>query len=373
MLRSSPVPHSLHTSPSTSICLLTTDPQREYKNIIAHPAFPAEIRPFIKRVIGLSKLKKKFKSFESRRQLASEHTHFLADERIVTYLPNILGKTFYKTTAKRPVPVRLTGKAQKRTNRDSVVKAKKERRSAGDLSSVLSGSPEEIGRDISKALNCALINLSPAATTSIRVGFADWSAEKVRDNVQAVLSGLLESGAKGEKVVPGGWRNVKSIHLKGTKTAALPLWLTDELWMEGDVIEQAPGAAIENGGSSSSSSSNSGAAEGVSAAPAQIEGAKKSKRKATDEAGAGAAEANGKGSAAGAAETSKPPVKAVKSKVSQTASSAVASSSAGAPSAVASSSSSKKPSAKDQLARDIAQRKEKLKAQRAKAMDKIMS
>jgi ribosome biogenesis protein UTP30 len=44
--------------------------------------------------------------------------------------------------------------------------------------------------------------------------------------------------------VPQQWRNVKSIYIKGAETAALPIWLTDELWLdEKDVIADAEGEA----------------------------------------------------------------------------------------------------------------------------------
>jgi len=36
-----------------------------------------------------------------------------------------------------------------------------------------------------------------------------------------------------------GWRNIRSIHIKGPETVALPVWLTNELWVEDeDVHEQ---------------------------------------------------------------------------------------------------------------------------------------
>ena len=55
--------------------------------------------------------------------------------------------------------------------------------------------------------------------------------EQVAANVEAVSTALVE------KWVPQKWKNVKSIHIKGPKTAALPIWLTDELWVdEGDVV-----------------------------------------------------------------------------------------------------------------------------------------
>jgi len=50
-----------------------------------------------------------------------------------------------------------------------------------------------------------------------------------------------------ERFVPKKWRGVKSLHIKGPETMALPIWLADELWVdEGDVLdEEVANKAIE--------------------------------------------------------------------------------------------------------------------------------
>ena len=75
---------------TTSICLITKDPQREYKDLLA-----AQNVKFINRVVGIAKLKGKWKPFEARRMLMKESSMFLADERVVPLLPNLLGKIFF--------------------------------------------------------------------------------------------------------------------------------------------------------------------------------------------------------------------------------------------------------------------------------------
>lgn len=37
------VPHSMNSSPSLSICLITADPQRAVKDVVAHPTFPTAL------------------------------------------------------------------------------------------------------------------------------------------------------------------------------------------------------------------------------------------------------------------------------------------------------------------------------------------
>lgn len=84
-----PLEHSLQTS-DVSVCLLVKDPQREYKDLLT----TLNIK-LVERVVGVSKLKGKFKAFDARRGLMNDHQLFLADDRIVPLLPKLLGKKFF--------------------------------------------------------------------------------------------------------------------------------------------------------------------------------------------------------------------------------------------------------------------------------------
>jgi ribosome biogenesis protein UTP30 len=220
------VPHPLNASSTTTICLITADPQRAYKDIIASPAFPPALSARITRVIALSKIKAKYSQYEAQRKLYAEHDIFLADDRVITSLPKVLGSTFYKKTIKRPIPVSLQP-APPRTDGKRIARAKGEPSKAGE--------PKTIAAEIEKALKGALVNLSPSTTTSVKVGYASWDAEKVAENVGAVADALIE------RFVPKKWRGVRAIHIKGPTTAALPIWLADEMWAdEEEVVEKAP-------------------------------------------------------------------------------------------------------------------------------------
>lgn len=219
------LPHPLNTSAATTICLITGDPQRTYKDIVASPAFPSELRSRITRVIGVQKIKAKFHQYESQRQLLAEHDMFLADDRIITQLPKLLGKTFYKSSAKRPVPINMQAPAP-RTDGKRVARAKVDGRAKETIS------PQKLAAEIQKTLGAALVALSPSTLTSVRVGLAGWPAEKVAKNITAVANELIA------KFVPKKWRGVRAIHIKGPETTALPIWLADELWTdEADVLE----------------------------------------------------------------------------------------------------------------------------------------
>ncbi|PIG85825.1 hypothetical protein AARAC_001764 [Aspergillus arachidicola] len=202
------VPHSLNDSPNLSVCLITADPQRSVKNIVTDPSFPEHLTSRIDRVIGYSKLKARYQSFESRRQLLSEHDVFLADDRIILRLVNTLGKIFYKVK-KDP--------KQKSKEEDSAF-----------------ASPAIVAKEIEKALHSAPVQLAPATTASIRIGSSKFTPEQLSENVDAVVQGLTD------KYITKGWRNIKALHIKGATTMAMPIWLANELWVEeGDVAEDA--------------------------------------------------------------------------------------------------------------------------------------
>lgn len=214
------LPHRLNADDeSLSVCLITADPQRAYKDIVASDEFSAELRKRIGRVIDVTKLKAKFSQYEAQRKLYSEHDVFLGDERIINRLPKILGKTFYKSTTKRPVPVDLQAKVPK-------VDGKRGKRTKKGDKEVNAGTPAQIAKEVEKAVGAALVSLGPSTNTAVRIGYASWTAEQIANNVDAAAAALVE------KWVPQKWRNVKSIYIKGPETAALPVWLTDELWID---------------------------------------------------------------------------------------------------------------------------------------------
>lgn len=218
------LPHSLNDAATSTTCLITADPQRPFKDTIAHESFPTVLSSRITRVIGISKLKARYKAFETRRQLRDEHDVFLADERVITLLPRLLGKIFYGGS-KRPIPVSLEPYKQK----DATGKRQAAPKNPG-MKSI--APPAQVAREIERTLSCAQVHLSPTATTSVRVGLANFSPEQVADNVEAVVNGMVE------KFVTKGWRNIRAVHVKGPNTMALPIWLADELWIdEGDVLE----------------------------------------------------------------------------------------------------------------------------------------
>jgi ribosome biogenesis protein UTP30 len=219
------LPHALNTDEESTICLITADPQRWYKNMVASEEFPEDLRKRITRVIDITHLKAKFKVYEAQRKLFSEHDVFLADDRIINRLPKALGKTFFKTTVKRPIPVVLMAQREKVDGkRPPRPKGRKEKRDP--VENVNARPVPEIIAEIRKAIGAALVHLSPSTNTAVKVGYASWKPEQLAENIEKVVSDLVE------RFVPKKWNNVRNFYIKGPDTAALPIYQTDELWLD---------------------------------------------------------------------------------------------------------------------------------------------
>lgn len=229
------VPHSL-VSARARICLITADPPASkpnvYKDLVQSDNFPVELKQKISKVIACTKLRGKYKSFESRRQLAASFDVFLADERIANVLPAALGSTFYKSTTKRPIPVCLTGKSNwgKKPKPDPLSRLAPKRKVDDRGGPDQIGEPHDVATDIKKVLGCTFVSLSPSATTSIKAGYVGWPEEWISENIGAITDRLVT------KHIPGGWTGVKGIYIKSPDSAALPIWVSENVWKDEDDV-----------------------------------------------------------------------------------------------------------------------------------------
>lgn len=223
------VPYSLNKSENLSICLITADPQRAVKNAVADPSFPPHLSSRIHRIIGFSKLKARYHSFEAKRQLRDEFDIFLADDRIATRLVGELGKTFYKGSTKRPIPINLA-----QTNKDENgkrIKATLPRTTnPKDEKAALVASPTIVAAEIERAMDCVPVSLKPGTNVSVRIGLASFTPAQLSDNMKVVVEAIIK------KHVVKGWRNVKSILVKSPTSTALPIWLADDMWVDEERI-----------------------------------------------------------------------------------------------------------------------------------------
>ncbi|RWA06402.1 hypothetical protein EKO27_g8701 [Xylaria grammica] len=207
-------PFPIETNPEKGICLIVADPQRHYKNLVADSEFPDDLRKNVSRVIDFGKLKKKFSAYENQRALYAEHDIFLGDTRIINRLPGLLGKTFFKSQKKRPIPIEIQARIPKSAG-------KRVKPAKGEVNSCTA---VQLAGEIKRAVAAALVNLSPSTNHAVKIGYASWKAEDLAANADKVVSVMVN------KLISGGRKNVR--------TVALPIYLTDELWVdkEKDVV-----------------------------------------------------------------------------------------------------------------------------------------
>ena len=197
------IPYPLLNPETTSALLLVKDPQRAYKDIL----LPSS--PTVRKVLSLVKLRAKFKTYETLRQLRDTHDLILADERITPSLRTALGSSFLRTTTKIPIPVRI---------------AKKNGKPAGQ---------EAIEKEVKKAVEATYIHLTHTNSTNVRVGLVKHSAEQLVENVLAVIEHMITE----KKCVKAGWKGVRGVYIKSGQSTALPLYLAPRLYdQDKDVI-----------------------------------------------------------------------------------------------------------------------------------------
>ncbi|KAF2849669.1 ribosomal protein L1 [Plenodomus tracheiphilus IPT5] len=218
-----PLPHPI-IAENVRICIFTKDPQRTYKDLVASDAFPAALRTNVQRVLGVEKLKKRYKSYEQKRALAAEYDFFLVDDRIIKIVADFLGKSFYGTKTKRPIPIRLTAgahidKSGKKDTKEPVNAV---------------GTAQGIAKEIETALKSTYLSLSASANSTIKIGLLSMTPEQLTENISAVVDAVVP------KQIEHGWRNVRALHIKGPQTKALPVWLADELWVDETQVLDGP-------------------------------------------------------------------------------------------------------------------------------------
>ncbi|KAL1743669.1 ribosomal protein L1p/L10e family-domain-containing protein [Schizophyllum fasciatum] len=190
-----PLAHPIVDPRVSSICLLTKDPQRQYKDLLE----THKIR-FISRVVGVEKLKGKFKPFEARRGLLKDHDLFLADERIIPLLPKLLGTKFFKAK-KQPIPVCLTRK--------------------------------DLKAELERAVSSTYMSQNQGTQTSVKIGTASQKPAHILDNLKTALPAIVAR-------IKGGWENVQNVHIKTSSSTSLPIWSCD---LSGDALGRWGGAA----------------------------------------------------------------------------------------------------------------------------------
>ncbi|EEB06375.1 U3 snoRNP-associated protein Cic1/Utp30 family protein [Schizosaccharomyces japonicus yFS275] len=183
-----PVKHAIFPA-GAEVCLLVKDPQRKFKDLVTE----AGLSKVVTRVIGISKLKAKWKSFEQKRQLRDQYDLFLADERIYAMLPHTLGTTFYKKK-KLPIPV-----------------------------DVHQATAEQLKETVAGVYNSTLFQAAPCNSFMVKCGHTTNTPAELAENLSSIIEYLsAKIMCKNENVL-------LSIHIKTSHSLALPLWQAENL------------------------------------------------------------------------------------------------------------------------------------------------
>ncbi|KAF3181152.1 hypothetical protein TWF788_006653 [Orbilia oligospora] len=210
-----PNPYLTSPSPTFTVCLITKDPSTYYRSLVSHlPYHPSSLT-----IIAPSKLKTNYKTFESRRQLERSHDIFLADDRVIPLLPSLLGKSIYRRSAKVPIPIKLS----KIEPPAKDVEAPKSKQQAD---------AEKLQKEIEKAIKATYFVLAASASQTIKVGIRAQSPEEVAQNVTAVMTHLTTN------ILKSGWNGIRAVHLKAAETVALPVYLTERIYDDEDVLTE---------------------------------------------------------------------------------------------------------------------------------------
>merc|ERR1712156_130950 len=127
-----------------------------------------------------------YKTFESKTALCHLYDHFLVDARIIRPVPKFLGKPFYKRK-KFPVQVKLDAK--------------------------------DLSKEVERALKVSCLALAHTGTSScVTIGLTSMPEGQLCSNLVAAVR-LLETK------YPGGWANIRALHLL-CGTDSLPFYVT---------------------------------------------------------------------------------------------------------------------------------------------------
>lgn len=89
------------------VCLIVKDSSKPWVQALISQ-FPKELS-YIKKVLSLTSLRKKYSQYQDRRTLCNTYTLFLVDDCILPMVGKLLGKTFFMKK-NQPVPVKLSRK-----------------------------------------------------------------------------------------------------------------------------------------------------------------------------------------------------------------------------------------------------------------------
>lgn len=171
--------HPLFVEGEDEVCLFVKDPQRLVKEYLAEHGSGG-----VTRVMGIEKLRKRYKTHEGRRELFQMYDYFLVDNRVAPMMPRLLGSTFI-ASKKMPLVVNMR---------------------------------KDVVASIKRALSATSFCPKQGTCTSVHVARTHFSSNQIVENVLAAVDAILSK-------LPTAWKNIQSLNIKTNKSPALPIFL----------------------------------------------------------------------------------------------------------------------------------------------------
>jgi len=183
------------SSSPPEICLIVKDSLKPTLQTLLSRAHPDSTSTLscIKKILTLTSLRQKHKTFSQKRDLLAKYDLFLADDRILPMLSKALGKGFFHKK-KQPLPICLT-------------------RNIGSGDRDATG----LATRLDALLKATYLHLSSGTCLTVKAGTTSMSPERLVENIAAIAE-------KAPFKVPRKWANVRSISIKTTESVALPIY-----------------------------------------------------------------------------------------------------------------------------------------------------
>ncbi|ODV93921.1 hypothetical protein PACTADRAFT_51668 [Pachysolen tannophilus NRRL Y-2460] len=201
------VPHKIYGDENLKICVFVRDNIVDEK--LLNEIEESNI-PNLSKIITAKELKGEYKPYEAKRKLLSEYDLFLSDDGLITTLPKLLGKIFYETSSKFPLPIKVIPNSN-HTNKLSI---------------------KTLTNSIIKAINSVFYTLPVGVNISLKIGDNTFKNNQLIENIQTIIKQFQITSISNNN------NKIRSVQLKSADSPSLPLYYLEKIYSEEDIIKE---------------------------------------------------------------------------------------------------------------------------------------
>jgi hypothetical protein len=171
----------------------------------------------VDKVIGVTKLRKNYRQYKDRRDLLSTYDLFLADDRITSMLPALIGKKVlfsilaHTHSCTHKYRCTIITHTHTRTHTHTQFFEKKKHPSPVNLKR------PDIAGELTRARDSTYFHLPAGSTCMVKVALTSFDPEKVAENVLSCLEAVVDH-------IPKKWKNIQALYLRTSDSVALPFY-----------------------------------------------------------------------------------------------------------------------------------------------------